>query len=160
MSEVTATGPKGLGGWLLFVILGLLITPPRIAYFLAINHWPIFREGVWAQLTTPGEPAYHALWAPVLIFEIIGNVGSIVLAVATLVVLFKRSKYTPRLAIAWLAWTSSAVIIDFIVIDFIPVVAAQTDPQSVRDLVRSIFSAAIWIPYFLVSRRVAATFVE
>ena len=155
-----AASPKGVGGWLILVILGLVISPIRIGHFLATTHWPIFRDGAWSELTTAGTAAYHHLWAPLLIFEIVGNVGSIVLAIVTLVFLFKKSRYTPRLAISWFAWMAGFVLVDFFVADLIPAVAAQSDPDSIKELVRSLASAGIWIPYFLVSKRVKATFVE
>lgn len=160
MDEKDESSPRGIGGWLLLVGLGLIVSPLRIGYFLATTHWPIFQNGSWGLLTTPGSEAYHPLWAPLLVFEIIGNLGSIVLAIATLWLMFRKSRYTPRIAIAWLAWTAAVVVIDFFAADLIPAVAAQSDPDSVKELVRSIVGAAIWIPYFLVSKRVKATFIQ
>src|SRR5262245_16008382 len=135
MNEAVSAGPKGVGGWLILVILGLVISSIRIAYFLATAYWPLFRDGGWSELTTVGTAAYHHLWAPLLVFEIVGNVGSIVLAVVTLMLLVKRSKHTPRLAIVWLSWTAGFVAIDFIVADFIPEVTAQADPDSTKELI-------------------------
>ena len=160
MSDATALPPKGIGGWLILVVIGLLISPIRAAHFLITTHWPIFRDGAWPVLTTPGTEAYHALWAPLLAFEIVGNLGSIALAFATLWLLMRRSRRTPVWAICWLLWTTAFVVVDFFAADLIPAVAAQSDPDSIKELVRSVVSAAIWIPYFLVSERVKATFVE
>jgi hypothetical protein len=152
--------PKGIGGWLIFVVIGLIISPIRVAYLLATTHWPIFLDGTWEVLTTPGSEAYHPLWAPLVIFEIIGNLGVIALAVVTLWHLVRKSRHTPKLAIIWLAWTAIFIAVDFFAADLIPAVAAESDPGSDRELVRSLVSAAIWIPYFLVSKRVKATFVN
>ena len=160
MSNATPLPPKGIGGWLILVVIGLLISPIRISHFMLTNHWPIFRDGAWPVLTTPGTEAYHALWAPLIVFEIVGNLGSIALALVTLWFLVRKSRRTPILAIGWLIWTTAFVVVDFFAADLIPAVAAQSDPDSVKELVRSIFGAAIWVPYFLVSKRVKATFVE
>ena len=151
---------KGIGGWLIFVVIGLVISPFRIAYFLAAAYWPIFRDDTWHQLTTPGTHAYHALWAPLLCFELIGNLGMMALALVTLVSLLRRKRGTPRLAIAWLAFAAAYVAVDYFVANLIPAVAALPSQESAKELLRSLVVAAIWIPYFLVSKRVEATFVE
>ncbi len=160
MSDTTTLPPKGIGGWLILVVIGLVISPIRISQFMLTTYWPIFRDGTWSVLTTPGTEAYHALWAPLIFFEIIGNLGSIALALVTLWFLVRKSRRTPNLAIGWLIWATAFVVIDFFAADLIPAVAAQSDPDSVKELVRSIVGAAIWVPYFLVSKRVKATFIE
>jgi hypothetical protein len=152
--------PKGIGGWLLLVVLGLVIAPLRVVHLLATQHVPMLRDGAWGILTTPGTELYHPLWAPLIVFEVVGNLGSIALALATLWLMFRKSRHTPRVAIAWLAWSTAIVVIDFILGQQIPMVAAQSGPDETRELTRALVSSAIWIPYFLVSKRVKATFVE
>jgi hypothetical protein len=159
MSGAYPPSPKGIGGWLILVVIGLIVSPLRSTYFLATNYWPLFRDGVWQQLTTPSTEAYHALWAPLIIFEIVGNLGAIALGLFTLWFLFRRSRRTPRLAIAWLTWMTAFVVIDYFAAELIPAVAAQSDTESTKELIRSLVAPAIWVPYFLVSKRVRATFV-
>ncbi|MGH8601258.1 MAG: DUF2569 domain-containing protein [Gammaproteobacteria bacterium] len=161
MGDLSKPEPVGIGGWLILVVIGLIYSPIQIAYFLMMELWPIFTDGTWSVLTTSGTEAYHPLWAPLLVFEVIGNLGSIALALATLWFMFKRSRRTPAVAIAWLLWTAAFVIADFIGADMIPAVASQqVDPDTVKQLVRSIVSVCIWVPYFMVSKRVKATFVQ
>lgn len=160
MSDLDAPAPKGIGGWLVLVVIGLVVHPMLVGYFLMTAHWPLFRDGLWPVLTTPGTEAYHPLLAPLIIFEVVGNVVSMTLAFVTLWFLFRRSRHTPQLAIAWLIWGAAIVVIDNLVADRIPAIAAQQDTEGARELVRSIVNAAIWVPYFMVSRRVRATFVE
>ena len=160
MADAYPPPPKGIGGWLILVVIGLIVSPLRIAYYLVTNHWPLFRDGAWLRLTTPGTEAYHVLWAPLLIFEIVGNLGTIVLGLVALWFLVRRSLHTLKLAIVWLTWMTAVVVVDYFAADLIPPIAEQSDPESTKELTRSLVGAAIWIPYFLVSKRVRATFIE
>src|SRR5689334_6367009 len=90
-------GPEGLGGWLVLVALGLFVTPVRLAIFLLQTFPPIFRDGMWEKLTTPGPAPYHPLWAPLLIGEIAINSVFILLAIYLLFLYFRRSWRFPRL---------------------------------------------------------------
>jgi Protein of unknown function (DUF2569) len=153
--------PKGIGGWLVFVILGLVAGSIQKVYFLVTGYWPMFSDGTWLQLTTVGAENYHELWGPLLIFEMFTHVGSVVLAAITLAFLVRRSRHTPSLAIAWIAWTSGSFIVDLLLVNLIPAVAdGPLDLDTIRELLGRTAAAAIWIPYFLVSARVKATFVE
>ena len=59
----TAPGePKGLRGWLILPAIGLIVAPLRLGINLMKDFWPIFRDGYWPVLTTPGTEAYHPLW--------------------------------------------------------------------------------------------------
>lgn len=149
----------GIGGWLILFVIGLAISPLRIATMLIRDHLPIFSDGTWQALTSMGSEAYHPLWAPLLAYEILGNMVIALLAAIVLCFLLAKSRHTPRLAIVWLAFGLVFIAGDFVMAGQIPAVAAQpTDYESIRELFRSIVSALIWIPYFLVSERVRVTF--
>lgn len=153
-------GPKGIGGWLILVIIGLIASPVRIIYLLVTTYVPFFTEGTWAFLTTPGTEQYHPLWAPLLIFEIAGNLVIVALAIITLIFLFRQLRLTPKLAIAYYSFALLFVVTDYFVAELIPAVAANPDPENLRELVRTVVAAAIWVPYFRVSKRVKNTFVK
>jgi hypothetical protein len=138
-----ARPPQGIGGWLILPVIQLIWTLIDSPYLLLTEYWPIFRDGTWEQLTTPGNAAYHALWGPLLTFQIIAQLVIIVLAIATLVLLFRKSKRTRGFAIALF---SIYVVFSVLAIDVAGLIPAAT--------------AAIWILYFIFSRRVKATFVR
>jgi hypothetical protein len=150
----------GIGGWLLLPALGLLLTPFRVSYSLYKDMGPIFSEGYWSTLTTPASEAYHPYWAPLLIFEIAGNALLVIASLILMYFFFSKSRYAPRMMITWLAFIPVFVGADFFLGDLIPAVAEQDDTQSVREFDRAAIGAAIWIPYFLASKRVKATFVR
>lgn len=149
-----------MGGWLILPAIGLFVLPIRLAVILYDDFLPIFREGYWEVLTTPGSGAYHHLWAPVITFEIVCNAFLIIFDIILLFLFFAKSYRFPTLMIAFLASNLVFVASDFFLANLIPAVAAAGNAGSVIELSPIIISAMIWIPYFLVSKRVKNTFVK
>lgn len=153
---VTSEPPRGIGGWLILLVIWLVIVPIQNSYLLLTQYWPIFKDGTWEKLTTPGSDAYHYLAGPMIMYGIIGGLVISILAIATLVLLFRKSKKTAVFAIAFLGIGSVVVALDYFIGRLIAV-DEQPDPTN---LVFAIVVAAIWIPYLIFSSRVKATFVR
>lgn len=154
-------GPKGLGGWLILPALGLIILPIRLLMIFYNDFLPIFQEGYWQVLTTPGSGAYHHLWGPYIIFEIIGNAIFLIFGIFLLYLFFSKSFRFPKLIIIFYVANLVFVVADFFMGDMIPAVAAEkNDPEVIKEVARSIVGVLIWVPYFLVSKRVKNTFVK
>ncbi len=160
MTDMKQSTLVGIGGWLILPSITLVISPLRIGHFLYTEMWPIFSQGHWDTLTNPASHAYHRLWGPLLVFEVIGNLLVIVLGITALWFFMRRSHLAPKLVISWLVLGLVFIASDFFLSDLIPAVAKQADPSSAKELGRAIFGALIWIPYFMVSKRVKATFVH
>lgn len=158
--ERTYSGPEGIGGWLLLPLLGLIVTPVRVGYAMYRDIIPAFAPEVWDALTTPGSPDYHPAWSGLLWFEALGNAFIILLALAALYHFVTRSRRTPILYIALLAFTLLFITGDWLLAEQIPFVAGEPDEAANRELVNSAVRAAIWIPYFIFSSRVRNTFVR
>lgn len=119
-----------------------------------------FEADTWAVLTTAGTPAYHPLWAPVLIGEMAVNVALLSVSVVAVYLFFRRRRAFPRVAIAFLAAGVVILVLDLVVVRMIPAAASEIGASEIRGLFQAGIGAAIWIPYFLVSARVRATFVR
>lgn len=150
--------PMPIGGWLILVAFGLVVTPFRIVLHLFNTYLPIFRDGHWEQLTSAGSAAYHPLWGPILVFEIVGNVLLLALGAVTLALFFKKSRRTPKFTIALYAAGPAFLLADEWLGNVIPAVANSTDSTNLQEAIRTTVLACIWIPYFLVSDRVKRTF--
>jgi Protein of unknown function (DUF2569) len=151
---------KGIGGWLILPLLGLILSPLRLIYMVYEDLLPIFSPDHWEDLTSPTSQLYHPLWSRVLIFEVAGYVTIFLLGLAALVSFLKKSRKAPRLIILWLLLALVFEGADYYFKGYIPGAAEQFDTMFLSGLWRAGITAAIWIPYFLISKRVKATFVN
>jgi len=151
-----AIGPRGIGGWLLLPAFGLCVSPVRhiVDMFHLIK--PISESGVWSALTTPGSEQYNPLWAPLLFFELVTNLGMLAFTLRVCWLFFHRSRTVPRLMVAWLIAGALLPVLDQILTSLIPR-ASQTSGATVG---RGVASALIWCTYFLKSVRVKNTFTR
>lgn len=149
-----------IGGWLILLAIGLILTPLRVLVFLGKDFVPIFTTKTWSVLTTPGTGAYHPLWAPILMFEGVGNTVLIVFSVIVAIYFFQKRRIVPKLMIALLLSNLFFVGADYFAANLIPGVGSQKDVESMREFAGVVIACSIWVPYFLVSKRVKATFVH
>jgi hypothetical protein len=140
--EMTGSGPKGIGGWLLIPILTLL----SVAF---------------AASETILEQQIAAVSLEILAGNALLAVGSVVL----LALFFQRSRHLPGLMVVFYAVLVGVTTLEYVAVDRLllgvtPEIAAS-EGKLVNDGIRmAIASAILWIPYFLVSRRVKNTFVR
>lgn len=158
-AEIPKKEYAGLRGWLILVCLGLIVSPARILLSFYTDFFPIVSNDTWGLLTTPGSDAYHPLWAPLLIGELAVNTGIIIFSIILLRLFFAKRKEFPRLYIIYSVLSLGFVLIDAWAAGFIPAVAAQNDPSTIKEIARSLVGCVLWIPYMLKSRRVKNTFV-
>jgi len=153
--------PKGIGGWLILPSLGLLISPFVLIVQLMGIVRSVFAPGVWAALTSPGSPAYHPLWGPLLIFEMAWNVGYLSFFIWVGWKFFAKKREAPKLFSIALAAVPVSQTLDAGLMMLIPAAAAEiTLPHPYVDIAKSTLQAVIWISYFHLSKRVQNTFVN
>ncbi len=137
----------------------VVVSPVRIGAFILALDMPIFTDGTWEILTTPGSEQYHSLWAPLLIFEIAGNLGFMAAYVVLAILFFRKSRLFPKTYIAIALTNLCFIVLDAWLSSFVLLNEPMFDPDTTTEVVRSLVSVAIWVPYMMVSKRVRNTFV-
>ena len=149
---------EGIGGWLILVAIALIRAPILFSVTLFRSVFPLLRHETWVALTTKDSEAYHPLWAPVIVSELVVNVIFLALAFLALILFFRRKRLFPKFMIGlMLANVIWGILLAF-VYRKIPAMAEESlfDVETVGQII----ACAIWIPYFLVSKRARATFTR
>ncbi|MDX7988038.1 DUF2569 domain-containing protein [Xenorhabdus sp. 12] len=137
---------KKIGGWLYLPAIGLILS-------LIIL---IFQIGV-AVYTIPSV-SYYATLQQTVIFTLIGNILLFLLTIHTATLFFNKSKQTPRFYI--LLRLLNIVIQSITVYLVVDGLGHSIDYTLIVPVLQQVITAAIWIPYFMVSVRVKKTFVN
>jgi hypothetical protein len=148
-------GPVGIGGWLILPILHLCgsIVLTLINLYGIVSEW----SGIKA-IIIGGNDKLVALRLPLAISSILG-IAVLILACICLYRLLTRSPTTPKLMTFFYIGMVVATLGDVAADNMMSgILGSSTDPDNFKDLLRVIVAAAIWIPYFNRSRRVANTF--
>lgn len=156
-AEGVQDGPKGLGGWLILPMIGLVLSPVRMAIQFFTDLMPAFKSDVWHRINDTSLPGHQPMLPTLIVVETAVNAVMFAFTLALIWYFFRKSRLAPRLYIAWLVLL---VVIQVVDTAMVSSVGMPIDKESARDLIRSVITAGIWIPYFLVSKRVKNTFVE
>ena len=147
----------GLGGWLIFLAIFLLLSPIHITILLISTTSDILP--LWVPLTTPESLYYIPGLKPLIMMELIGNLLFIALFIYGIYCFFTKNRRFAKLIIWILIGNLIFLILDhffanIVMQDYL----AVNDPEGFRDIVISIIRCLIWIPYLLKSKRVRSTF--
>ena len=73
---------------------------------------------------------------------------------------FSKKKLFPKLYIGMLLFSLVFIVLDALAIKMVMPSEPVFDPDTLKELLRTVVASAIWIPYMLVSKRVKATFIN
>ncbi len=149
-----------IGGWLVLIAIGLVITPFTLGYGLFAELLPVFEEESWSYLTSPDSSVYHPLWKPLILFEVIGNIIFLLFVVVVNIYFFGRRRQLPLLIIIYYIGHLAFILTDNALAAQIPLIAEMDNNDSYQEIGRAILTVGIWVPYFLISKRVKGTFVH
>jgi len=153
-------GKEGLGGWLILIGFGVVITPFKIWFTLFPVYKEIFGTEAWEILTTPGTEIYHPFWSTLLIGEITVNLLVIIVSIYLIFLFFTKKRLFPKLFIGITVFSLFFILIDTALVKIVLPEEPMFDPDTVKEFAGSVIVCLIWVPYMLVSKRVKATFVR
>ncbi len=151
---------QGLGGWLVFVGLGLVLAPVRLIGVLVSEWEGFFSASTWRAVAVPGSENYHPLFGPLLAFEVLGNSVLIGFSLLTLVLFFSRRRVFPKVFILFVIATAVFMAFDEGLCRLIPLVGQRSEGTPSKALLRSVLGALVWTTYMIRSRRVKLTFTR
>ncbi len=152
-------GPRGVGGWLILVAIQVFLNPVALLFGTFENPESL-QSAVWHNLTTPDSEAYHVLWAPMLIFELLTNLGLLALSVVLIPLFLWKHRWFRWGYLAFLIARMFLLGLDLALGSRIPAVQASLGYKDSRELGQAILAALIWGSYIMVSVRVRNTFVR
>jgi hypothetical protein len=154
---------QGLGGWLVLVSIGVVLSPIRMVIGGWQSYIEVFGAGTLAELMDPSSSAYRATLMPLLVFESVGNLLLFGFSIFAIYLFFQKKLQFPKLYSAFLVIIPVFLLLDGWLSTLVfPEVPASDimDEELAKDIFQSIVACSIWVPYFILSKRVKATFVN
>ena len=159
-SPASAQQPLPIGGWLIVIAIGLVISFLQNLTGLFQSLAPL-RGPVWTRLTDPSSPRYNAHWRGALIFEVVAACLYLLMNVIAVILFFGKRRLFPLLTVLFIPSIFILGLVDHYLGSLIPAVAASpVHTKGMHWLVVKFVALHVWIPYLLVSKRVKATFVR
>jgi len=149
-----------IGGWLVLPAIGLVFSPFVNLAFL-IGEKVYFDHDMWRNLWVQDGWATFKGLGLMLAFELAIRLMILVMSGFVLFQFFLKRSSLPRMMVAFLALTLLYPLLDLVGAWMILGSSAIEEVRLdlIQQIMRGVVSCAIWIPYFLVSKRVHNTFV-
>jgi hypothetical protein len=145
----------GLGGWL---SVWFILTCFGLIRFVHDIDLHIFSDA--KAMTDPNSEYYHPLWKPLLAFEFFLQFFNPLSFIVLIVLFFRKSRYLPRSVI--FIYSLNLVLVLFDSASGILLAKSVNLEMEFpwKETLRSLFGICVWVPYFLKSKRVKATFIN
>lgn len=152
VAKIKPVGPDaklvGLNGWFAWISVGIILS----AVLTIVNI---------VSLISASSQYFGNNYGWFFYFELFAGLALIVLAILYLVYLSKRSKKAKTMAIIFIIGGFLISVIDSSIASSIYTsVGASIPADMYSDASRSLVSVLLWVPYFLISRRVKLTLIN
>lgn len=152
--EFLQTKGSSIGGWMLLPLIGLLFSP----FFLIKSMYEAYDAEVISNLAfflkTDSEYS-NVGYVVFALFEHFVDIIRLLFVVLLVIQFFQQRSSLPILMVIWYAFSTIwEIFIEFSLVSY----DLSTSYEAGKNLGRSFISILIWIPFFLVNRRVKETF--
>jgi hypothetical protein len=152
--------PKIRGALILVAICLFFSLFQNLGYFFG-SIGPIIRSPVWERFTNPGSPNFHPQWKLVIICDAVTATLILFWNIVMLLFFFRKKRSFPVSVAASLPMIFLMILAGHYLSGLIPAVAESAGyAKQGTALIIKFIGLHIWIPYFLLSKRVATTFVR
>ena len=159
--RVSSQGPyASIGGWLILVAIGLTLFIVRGIFEILLNFVPLMTSPEWSLMTSPDSRQYQPYLWTIVIAELLANISLIAFAAVSLKFMLNRSKRFPKMQITLLLANLAFLLVDLWLARKVSGASDAITLESIREVSMSFVAATIWVPYFLMSKRVKETFVK
>ncbi|NRF94800.1 DUF2569 domain-containing protein [Paenibacillus frigoriresistens] len=146
----------GFGGWLYLVALGFLLTFGSSLIYLIDTILPIYQNGLLSELHE--ENWKYSL---VIIYETVINIFFVIFPVFLVYLGLKKKKLLRILVINFYIINFAFNISYYLITNTIEEMAThEFMSEQGRNIVKSLVTCLIWIPYFINSKRVKNTYIN
>ena len=159
-TEVENKKPRAIGGWLILVAIGIVVSPIRTISMLYTTYLSLFSEDTWTVLTDRTLESFSLFLLPYLVCELVINVAIISITFYIVYLFFSRKAALPKWYFGISLFSTTFLVIDAYIVSLIISDSTVFDPDTVKELLRSLVSLLIWSPYLLYSQRSKETFVS
>jgi hypothetical protein len=162
-------GPTGLGGFMIVAIVWLVFT-----IFGGVMLYGMSTAFVDSGLISPmlhsGNFLHHPLWVPLIIFDFLAAAVLFVMPIVILVFTFQRKRIARRLMIVFCGVALLVAVVNLVMaasfgIDTLRASGHGNEAdaviaQQIYSMIGAVLGAAVFLPYFIVSKRVKNTLVN
>ncbi len=151
---------KGIGGWLSFVAIGVVLYPFDFATSVLKIFEPILTQNLLEVLSDPNSPAYNPALKNLVLAEIFFNIIIFLISVVMLFVFFTKKAVFPKVFIFLHLFHFSFYCLDLIVASYIMPNDKIVGDEEIKAIIQKLAMVLIWVPYMIKSVRVKNTFVN
>jgi hypothetical protein len=154
-----------IGGFLYLWLLTLSVIVLKILMGL-IAVLPPFSRDIWAMANDPFASGYHPLLRPLLLFELVGRTALLCGVTVVAEYFFKKHRRAPRLIVGFMLTYLVFLIAGSLMKTEVMkplgkfLLSGFQSPFLRKEFILALISCLTWVPYFLRSARVKATFVH